>query len=590
MEIGQLDEYLWCVILGSLFCFTLGFGIGAQDVSNNFGTSIGSKSISLKKAIIIAAIFELVGSVGLGASVTDAVRKGVYYVEKFGPMPDIVLVANLTALIITTCWLLLASTRGWPVSTTHSLVGAMLGCGLAFGGSAVNWRYIGTVVLGWVIAPCIAVVVAMIYFGLLRSLLLRKPNSVQLGFKCLWGLIFLTCAVFCVFFMFSNPLRISSISCKQKSSSGVVTQAPCVVDKWAYANVGIAIGVAFGIAVVLTIILCPFVYMRAKKMIRKFDEEEAAAAERAAIAVASEEAAVYPHKVDASYTSIDVTHGKSATPQQDDSSAVAKALKLNQLGDSTVASLSEAGRDDLPAGCKGGLHQFMDNMPWNADLHAEAYDDNAKSRELAETVESFGARTEAFFMTLQIISASVACLVHGSNDVSNAAAPLASIYSIYRAGEFQSQVSVPIWILVLGGSAIAVGLTFLGHKVIKKVGIELLAITPCRGFCIEMALGTVMIVASFSGITLSTTHVAVGSMIGVAFLDRKFDPTTKVELPCKKILGLNFSTVNWRTARKIAVGWIFTLIATACGAAALFAFALYTPTKVGTRYIPISEI
>eukprot|EP01055_Gregarina_sp_Pseudo9_P004269 Gregarina_sp_Pseudo_9__4268@NODE_441_length_2823_cov_121_625718_g417_i0_p1_GENE_NODE_441_length_2823_cov_121_625718_g417_i0NODE_441_length_2823_cov_121_625718_g417_i0_p1_ORF_typecomplete_len574_score177_11PHO4/PF01384_20/6_4e107DUF5456/PF17539_2/0_21DUF5456/PF17539_2/4_7e027TM_GPCR_Srh/PF10318_9/0_017TM_GPCR_Srh/PF10318_9/3_7e03_NODE_441_length_2823_cov_121_625718_g417_i0891810 len=569
MIVDQLDEYLWCVIVGSLFCFTLGFGIGANDVSNNFGTSIGSKSISLRKAIVIAAIFELVGSVALGASVTDAVRKGVYYVDKFGEMPDMVLMANLCALIVTTMWLILASWKGWPVSTTHSLVGSMLGCGLAFGSSAVNWGYIGTVVAGWFIAPCCAVAVAMIYFSLLRMFLLRKENSVSRGFKCLWALIFITCAVFCVFFTFSNPVRLESVSCSQKDGDQIVYRSPCVADDWAYGNPGIAFGFALAGATVFTVILCPIVYMRARRTLRKFDLAEEHGPKPAAVAE----------------TAVEIRTADSVTLSLQGSD-------LKQPGASSTAAsmLTDADVETQRGGCKGGLNQFLENMPWNADLHAEAFETNEESRELANTVEDFGPRTEAFFTTLQIISASVACLVHGSNDVSNAAAPLASIYSIYQAGQFEDKVDVPIWILVLGGCAIAVGLSFLGHKVIKKVGIELLAITPSRGFCIEMALGTVMIVASFTGNTLSTTHVAVGAMIGVAFMDRRFDRETGEEIPSKKILGLNFSTVNWRIARKIAVGWVFTLVATAVAAAAIFSFAVYSPTKVNTRYVPISDM
>lgn len=583
MSLGKLDEYLWCVVLGGIFCFTLGFGIGAQDVSNNFGTSVGSKSISLRKAIVIAAIFELVGSVALGASVTDAVRKGVYYVDKFGEMPDMVLFANLCALIVTTIWLIIASLVGWPVSTTHSLVGSMLGCGLAFGSSAINWKYIGTVVAGWVIAPCCAIVVAMIYFGGLRTLLLRKKNSVVLGFRCLWALIFVTCAVFCVFFVFSNPVRLNGVTCRQKDGDEIVTRSPCVADDWAYANVGIAFGFAIAAAVVFTLILCPPVYMRARKTLQRYDEaEQQQVFHQASIAVNSEVASVEHHSGDELARSLS---GHTSVSFQSSS----EKLKLPGAT-STTASLEDADIEGQKPGCKGNFNHIMGVMPWNTDLHAEAFENNKASKALADTVESFGPRTEAFFTTLQIISASVACLVHGSNDVSNAAAPFASIYSIYTAGEFQSKVEVPIWILVLGGCAIAVGLSFLGHRVIKKIGIELLAITPSRGFCIEMALGTVMIVASFTGLTLSTTHVAVGAMIGVAFLDRRFDPQTGEELPSKKFLGLNFSTINWRIARKIAVGWIVTLIATAVAAAALFSFSVYSPTKVSSRYIPISDM
>eukprot|EP01057_Protomagalhaensia_wolfi_P000652 Protomagalhaensia_wolfi_Nauph_80__651@NODE_136_length_3489_cov_200_144928_g101_i0_p1_GENE_NODE_136_length_3489_cov_200_144928_g101_i0NODE_136_length_3489_cov_200_144928_g101_i0_p1_ORF_typecomplete_len580_score122_62PHO4/PF01384_20/9_3e105Rax2/PF12768_7/5_1Rax2/PF12768_7/1e02_NODE_136_length_3489_cov_200_144928_g101_i04122151 len=572
---GQLNEYLWCVVVGALFCFTLGFGIGSNDVSNNFGTSIGSKAITLGKAIIIAAIFEFVGSVALGASVTDSVRKGVYYPEYFGEMPDMILSANLVALVTTTLWLLVATCFGLPVSTTHSLVGSMLGCGLAIGWNAINWTYIIQVIASWLVSPASSMLIGMFYFGTLRWALLRKPNSVELGFRWLWLLIFVTCSLFCAFFVFSNPMRINGLTCRQSSSSGTVYSKPCVVDKWAYANVGFAFGIALAGGAILTLVIAPFVYTRAKRKVRELDAlESVGAGPESTEAVAA-------HHVD-----VEMQAGVSEEETKDESKDELE-LKLQPRSSTTAASL---GSHSDQQGCRGGLQQFMENMPWKADLHTMTYDKSAKSRELAETVEPFGKRVECFFMTLQIISACVACLVHGANDVANAAAPFASVYSIFSQGVFEKTIAVPIWILVLAGSAIAVGLTFLGHRVIRRVGIELLAVTPSRGFCIEMASSTVMLVGSFIGFPLSTTHVTVGAMIGVALFDRKINHQTGEEIPCRKFCGLNLDTLNWRVAGHIAVAWVGTLLTTAAAAAALYSFVIYSPTRVVTRYIPISEI
>eukprot|EP01056_Protomagalhaensia_sp_Gyna25_P000324 Protomagalhaensia_sp_Gyna_25__323@NODE_1151_length_2134_cov_128_343198_g914_i1_p1_GENE_NODE_1151_length_2134_cov_128_343198_g914_i1NODE_1151_length_2134_cov_128_343198_g914_i1_p1_ORF_typecomplete_len552_score80_36PHO4/PF01384_20/2_6e102_NODE_1151_length_2134_cov_128_343198_g914_i11791657 len=487
-------------------------------------------------------------------------------------MPDLILAANLVALGTTTLWLLLATSGGWPVSTTHSLVGSMCGCGLAFGWNAVNWNYVLSIIATWFVSPLSSMIIAMIYFSTLRWALLRKPNSVELGFRYLWLLIFITCSLFCAFFVFSNPTRINGLTCKQTSSAGTVYSDPCIVDKWAYANVGFAFGLAFAGGAILTLFIAPLVYSRAKRKVRQLDALEST---RAGPEKSPEVIPERPVDVEMQAVSVD-------TDSKDE-----LELKLNPGSSTTIASLGDA-LD--PQGCRGGFQQLMENMPWKADLHTMTYDKSAKSRELANTVEPFGKRIECFFMTLQIISASVSCLVHGANDVANAAAPFASVYSIFSHGVFEKSIAVPIWILILAGSAIAVGLTFLGHRVIRRVGIELLAVTPSRGFCVEMACSTVMLIGSFIGFPLSTTHVTVGAMIGVALFDRKVDHQTGEEIPCRKFCGLNLDTLNWRVASHIAVAWVGTLFTTAAAAALLYSFVIYSPTRVVTRYVPISEI
>lgn len=614
----MLHEYLWAVILGGIFCFTLGFGMGSNDVSNNFGTSIGSKSITLGKAIIIAGIFELVGSVGFGSSVTDSVRKGIYKPDEFGEMPDIMLVANVAALISGTSWLLFCSATGQSVSTTHSLVGAMLGCGLAIGGHAVNWPYLGTIVMSWFITPLASFVVGMIYFALLRWFMLRSPHAVSRGFKLLPFLIFIICFSFVLFFTFSNPLTLKGVTCDQKDSTTKIIskKKPCIVKHWAPAHPGIAFGIAVGVATGLSLILLPIVWFQAKRTLRKFDEKEAREKEGHSAAAKSERTGTDLELTGAGCDGDDAS--APVTPEgrpflrrsfsrkelMADFDQSAQSTNFSGRADGKHRDYDDNDQDDPKK--KGGLiKRFWNGMAWNHDLHKEAFEEDSKAVEIANLSEKFPPKTECFFNTLQVVSASIACLLHGSNDVANAAAPFASVYSIYQHERFEKSLSVPIWILFLGGAAITAGLTIFGHRVIKTVGIELFHVTPARGFCVEMALSTVLIVGTFLGLPLSTTHIGIGAMVGIGLLDSHIDPVTQEDTSNpptepsstkaagqtrKKFLGfINLQAINWKVFLKLALAWVGTIVMCAVLSCSILAFAIYTPSNIHNRYRPCSE-
>jgi len=149
-------------------------------------------------------------------------------------------------------------------------------------------------------------------------------------------------------------------------------------------------------------------------------------------------------------------------------------------------------------------------------------------------------------------------LAHGSNDVANAISPLAAIWSIYKTSGIESKTDVPIWILILGGVGIVLGLSTYGYKIIRTIGVKLTKITPSRGYCIELASAIVVILGARYGIPLSTTHVQVGATVGVALVEGK-------------------KSVNTHLLLKILFGWFITLIIVGCSSALLFSFGIYSP-------------
>ena len=122
------------------------WGIGAYDVANAMGTSVGSGAISVKQAIIIAAIFEFAGAFLAGGHVTKTIRKNIIDPTPIMGNPEILVYGMLSALIAAALWLTIASWMGWPVSTTHSIIGAIVGFAIVgIGVDAVNWSKIGTI-------------------------------------------------------------------------------------------------------------------------------------------------------------------------------------------------------------------------------------------------------------------------------------------------------------------------------------------------------------------------------------------------------------------------------------------------------------
>ena len=161
------------IILACVFGFIMAWGIGANDVANAFGTSVGSGAISLKTALLIACIFEFAGAFLAGGEVTDTIRKGIIESDQFTNNSDVLVFGMMSALLSAGIWLFVASALGWPVSTTHSIIGAIIGftvVGLSF--DAVNWQRVSEIGTTWILSPVFSALVAFVLFKSIRFLIL----------------------------------------------------------------------------------------------------------------------------------------------------------------------------------------------------------------------------------------------------------------------------------------------------------------------------------------------------------------------------------------------------------------------------------
>ena len=178
------------IIIAIIFGLYMTWGIGANDVANVMGTSVGSGAITVTTAIIIAAIFEFAGAALAGGHVTATIRKGIIDPGPITANPEILIFGMLAALLAAGVWLMVASSRGWPVSTTHSIVGAVVGFAIAgIGVDAVNWGKISQIVASWVISPAVGGTVAFVLMVSIRRLILNTDEPFQNAKR--WGPVYI---------------------------------------------------------------------------------------------------------------------------------------------------------------------------------------------------------------------------------------------------------------------------------------------------------------------------------------------------------------------------------------------------------------
>ena len=195
MEALFLDPFIILVIAG-LLGFFAAWGIGANDVANAMGTSVGSKALTLKQAVLIAAIFEFLGAYLAGGEVTSTIRKGIVNPEVYQDNVDIFIVGMMATLLATGSWLLIASKNGWPVSTTHSIVGAIVGFVMITKGSSyVSWDKIVDILYSWVSSPLISAILAFIIFRSVQKFILESENKSRSAIRLIPVYVFLVMVV-----------------------------------------------------------------------------------------------------------------------------------------------------------------------------------------------------------------------------------------------------------------------------------------------------------------------------------------------------------------------------------------------------------
>ena len=405
------------VILAIIFGLYMTWGIGANDLANAMGTSVGAGAVTIKQAICIAIIFEFSGAVLAGGHVTGTIRKGIIDPTSIVNSPEILVYGMLASLLAAAFWLMIASWKGWPVSTTHSIIGALIGFAIVgIGPDAVKWNKVASVVGSWVVSPVVGGTISFLLVMSTRKLIFDTENPLKNAKRYAPWYVFLVGFVISLVTMFKGLKHL---------------------------KVELSVPQSFGVAVIIGLMTAGISWY----FIRRIEADR------------------------------------------------------------------EADRD----------------------FHF--------------------ASVEKVFAPMMLFTACAMAFAHGSNDVANGIGPLAAVVSIVSSGgEVMQKSELPIWILLLGGFGIVLGLITLGYRVMLTVGRKITELTPSRGFCAELAAATTVVIASRTGLPVSTTHILVGSVLGVG-------------------LARGIGALDLRVVFNIIVSWLVTLPAGAI-MAMLFFFTL----------------
>lgn len=181
------------LITAAAFGFFMAWGVGANDVANAMGTSVGARALTVKQAVMIAIVFEFAGAYLAGGEVTDTIRKGIIEPDVFTDIPHYLVYTMLASLLAAGIWLLVASAAGWPVSTTHSIIGAIVGCvAVGVSADAVNWGKMGDIVTSWVTSPLLAGVIAFALIKSVQRLILNAEDPFERAKRFVPFYMFLT--------------------------------------------------------------------------------------------------------------------------------------------------------------------------------------------------------------------------------------------------------------------------------------------------------------------------------------------------------------------------------------------------------------
>eukprot|EP00397_Hematodinium_sp_SG-2012_P005730 GEMP01005752.1.p1 GENE.GEMP01005752.1~~GEMP01005752.1.p1 ORF type:complete len:659 (+),score=163.32 GEMP01005752.1:190-2166(+) len=458
------EQYLWLLIVGCLTAALMAYGIGANDVANAFATSVGSKSITFKQAVVLGTICETVGATFLGAAVSDAVRKNILDLNYFKYNPEVLMLGMVIALFASGLWLIMCSSVGLPVSTTHSIIGAIIGVGLATSPESVQWDSVGYVVLSWVASPLCSAVIAALFFITIRKFILRHENGQKRALLFYPVLLFFLFSTLMLCFVYKIPAE--AVKEARKKRLGLVLGS----------------GFAVVVGVTLLVFLATFRFMQKR------------------IAAAEETDRKLESANDIENCDVKTTSSAAHTDSEPD--------PKSDVADPTSQNASN------------NKKPMCSWLSLNKNIH-ETVEDDSETKALHDDSEKFTERTEVAFNFLQVISACFDSVAHGSNDVANAVGPFVAVLNIFREATIASKVQVDWWILICGGAGISLGLITYGSHVLKTMGVKMAKITPSRGFCIEMGATWVIIIGSNVGMPLSTTHCQVGATMGVGLCESR---------------------------------------------------------------------
>ncbi|KPM44546.1 Phosphate-repressible phosphate permease pho-4 [Neonectria ditissima] len=554
-----LHQYDYIFAIGTIFAFLDAWNIGANDVANSWSTSVSSRSLTYLQAMVLGSVLEFAGSVGVGARVADTIRTKVVDIDQFENDPALLMLGMMCAVVASSLYLTFCTRIGLPVSTTHSIMGGIIGMGIALvGADGIHWAEfdkgissgVVSVFLAWIIAPGLAGAFAAIIF-------LITKYGVMLRSKPVWkGLLLVP-----VYFGITASLLTMLIVWKGGSIKLDFTDAEMI---------GLIIGVGAAWGLVIAIFLVPWLY----RLIIKDDWQ--LRWYHIALGPLLLKRPEPPTQPEGAAGGIQDFYAGHLT--RDELNELRRAgrdgsAEFERADDQTESETKQVSRDDsaehtdpepvraqAPRKLIGpkpdgpfysgavlfwylkfvflkGVDQDIVNMQNSTGILS------GDLEEIHANVPHYDNRAEYLYTFLQVMTACTASFTHGANDVANAIGPYATIFQIWHKGvmEESGKSNVPVWILCFGGAGIALGIWTYGYNIMRNLGNRLTLHSPSRGFSMELGSAVTVILATRLKLPVSTTQCITGATVGVG------------------LCSGTWRSINWRMVAWIYMGWIITL-------------------------------
>lgn len=445
-------------LVATAFGLFMAFNIGGNDVANSFGTSVGAGTLTIKQALLVAALFEVSGAVLAGGNVTDTVRKGIVDFSELTLDPKDFMYIMMAALFAAACWLLIATRLGFPVSTTHSIIGGIVGAAITLGFmlglddpfDMVQWDQVGQIAASWIISPALGGVVSFLLYRWVKSAILQYNDKADEALA-----------------------KLRQARKEHKNRHRQAFNRLTEIQQIAYTG-----ALARDAATVRE---------------EEYDPEDLESDYFKELEKLDREAkAVDAHRALELWVPVLASFGAVIIAAM----MMMKGLKNVDVGLSTLNMLLILCM--IAAAVWMGVLIFVRSM---------------KRKSLQRS-------TFIVFSWMQVFTAAAFAFSHGSNDIANAIGPFVAIIDVLKHGTIANQAPVPAPMLATFGIALVVGLWFIGRRVIRTVGTSLTKMHPSSGFSAELSAAMVVILASELGLPVSSTHILIGAVLGIGLANR----------------------------------------------------------------------
>ncbi|KAH7240323.1 phosphate transporter [Fusarium redolens] len=603
-----LEAYTYVFAIGSCFALLEAYNNGANDVANAWATSVSSRSVTYRGAMVLCCIFELLGALAVGARTASTIKNGIIPMESFRDNAGVQLLAFACASAGASIWVMWCTKHNAHVSSTYSLISSLAGVGIAtVGASKVEWGWnggqgLGAIFAGLGMAPAIAGCFAAIIFSLVKWVVHVRKNPVPWA---VWTSPF--------FFLIAGTICTLSIVYKGSPRLGLA-------EKPAWYIASVTLGVGFGLFVLSAIFFVPFVHavvIKKDYTLRWWDAIQGPLLFKRPSPPDAENArvpnyAVVQHGAEEDDVSVSQESEDPNPKKISDDEITPAAAPSSETNEKRHLNLSESTQEDYqkmlkkaedrhhanlrkgkgplgwamrtlhanPIGA-GSIHethnliavvkripaQIVVALMYGAhyDIHTaqmgiEATPEGRRMARVYEHAPKYANEVEYLYSFVQIITACTASFAHGANDVGNAVGVWAGMYAAWHSGKpAEKKAEVPLWQIGIVAATICIGFITYGYNIMKVMGNKITYHSPSRGSSMEMGAAITVLVFSQYKLPVSTSMCITGATVGVGLCNG------------------SLKAVNWKRVFLLVFSWIMTIPIAGLIGGCLMGLALNAP-------------